>query len=267
MATITTFKAGYCTHVSCVTVKGSGFGICQYPAQAFLIQANQRTWLWDTGYSSHFHDATQSGIFALYRKTTPVYYNDNENIALQLRHAGHLPQNLDGIILSHFHGDHIAGLKDFPDVPFICSGTGWASLRTKRGFSALRRGFVPALMPSDFESRVTFLERFTPISLPAALAPFTIGYALPHSNNEVILVELPGHAAGHIGAFVLTDAGWELIASDAGWSVQNYRDLKMPSRLANLIMDDASAFKETLFKLHQLDNNKIKIHLTHEETS
>jgi len=103
------------------------------------------------------------------------------------------------------------------------------------------------------------------VALPAALMPFDRGYLLPGSNDEILLVPLPGHAAGHFGAFVLTDAGWTLLAADAAWSPTSYRELKGPSRLANLLMSDPAAFYRTLEKLNQLwQQGQVDIRLCHE---
>ncbi|UYZ68981.1 hypothetical protein LP090_10495 [Moraxella bovis] len=54
MAKIHFFQAGYCTHPACVAVRGAGFGACEFPARVFLLEANGRFWLWDTGYAEHF---------------------------------------------------------------------------------------------------------------------------------------------------------------------------------------------------------------------
>ncbi|MNV78721.1 hypothetical protein D3C71_1722280 [compost metagenome] len=76
---------------------------------------------------------------------------------------------------------------------------------------------------------------------------------------------LPGHAAGHLGAFVLTDAGWTLLASDAAWSPLNYQQLRGPSRLANLIMDNPRSYYDTLGALNQLYlGGAAEIRLCHE---
>ena len=76
---------------------------------------------------------------------------------------------------------------------------------------------------------------------------------------------LPGHAAGQIGAFVLTAEGWTLLASDAAWAPQSYLQLRGPSRLAHLLMDDPSAYYQTLRRLQLLQQGgKVSIQLCHE---
>lgn len=265
IAKITTFSAGYCTHIACMAQKGAGLRLCKFPARAWLIEVGQQRWLWDTGYANYFHQYTQSGIFMLYQKITPVYLNQGESLKEQFHRIGIDLASIQHVILSHFHGDHIAGLRDFPYSSFICSADGWQQTRLLRGFSALKQGFIPGLIPDDFEQCLTYLESFEQCQLPAELKPFTIGYILPNSQKHVILVPLSGHAVGHIGAFILTDDGWTLLASDAAWSPSNYKDLKGPSRLANLIMADSKAYYQTLHHLNQLAQNpQVTIHLSHE---
>lgn len=266
MAKITAFKVGYCTHKACMTVRGAGFKTIQCPARAFLIEAGEDRWLWDTGYSSHFFDATKSMPNKIYLYTTPAYFKEEEALLHQLNSIGLNNDDITGLIISHFHGDHIAGLKDFKQIPYICHGRSWQKIRQYSGVSAVRRAFLPQLIPADFDARARFIESFKRVELPAELQPFSEGYILPNSNGEVILVELPGHAIGQIGAFISTDSGWELIASDAAWSMKNYRDKQLPSVLTRIFTDDPTAFIQTINKLHLLDSSrKVKIHLSHED--
>lgn len=266
MASIQTFKAGFCTHASCMAVRGSGLGSCEFPAQVFLIQARGKMWLFDTGYANHFLDATAQGLFALYRKVTPVYFNESEAMVVQLRQMGIKAQDLSGIIVSHFHGDHIGGLKDFPNIPLMVHGAGWQQVRRLCGVRALIKGFVPNVMPEDTEQRLWYMEQGEKIALPPSLYPLQDAYVVPDSGGEVLLVALPGHAAGHIGALVLCDDGWHLLAADAAWHQDNYREWKLPSAPSFLIMDNAQAFKQTLHILRQLDAHAaVRIHLSHQE--
>ena len=91
---------------------------------------------------------------------TPVYFDPAESLAHQLREAGYAEGDIQALIVSHFHADHIAGLQDFSHLDFICSGEGWQQTRGLRGFAALKRAFIPGLIPADFESRLQFMEAF-----------------------------------------------------------------------------------------------------------
>lgn len=265
MAKLTTFEVGYCTHLACMAQRGAGLNACKFPARAWLIEVGSNYWLWDTGYADYFYQGTQSGIFKFYRKLTPVYMEHQESLKLQILALGIELTSISHIILSHFHGDHIAGIRDFPHCQFICSGEGWKKMRLLHGFSALRQGFVPTLIPDDFEQRLLFWESFSEMALPQELWPFTTGFALPDSQQQVIIVPLPGHACGHIGAFVQTDNGWTLLASDAAWTPANYKTLQGPSRLAHLVMENPRAYYQTLRQIQQLSSNdRITICLSHE---
>ena len=168
--------------------------VCKFPARAYLLEVGQRRWLWDTGYAHYFQQHTQSGVFSLYRRMTPVYFDPAESLAHQLREAGYAEGDIRALIVSHFHADHIAGLQDFSHLDFICSGEGWQQTRGLRGFAALKRAFIPGLIPADFESRLQFMEAFPSVALPALLAPFDRGYALPGSEGQ-----MSGAAAGACG--------------------------------------------------------------------
>lgn len=263
MASITTFITGYCTHKACMAVRGaSARQICQFPAQCIVIETQGRLWLWDTGYAEHFFDAAADGVYRLYPKVTPVFFHGDDAVIRQLDKRNIRPSDLSGVILSHFHADHIAGVRDFRHVPVWASQRGFENVRRLSGFAAVRQGFLPKLLPEDFHQRVRFIETLRPSALPAALAPFDTGFALPDSE-EVFLVPLEGHARGQIGAFVHTEQGWIFLAADAAWSHLNYQG-RAPAALAMLVMDSAKRYRDTLGKLSRLQQNGIAIHLSHE---
>ncbi len=263
MIRIRTFEVGYCTHPGCVALKGASFKTCKFPARAWLLENDHQRWLFDTGYAQHFYDHTRTGIIRLYRSVTPVYFETKDSLVKQLDREGIKPSDINGLIISHFHGDHIAGLRDFPNIPFICSGDGWEKTRNLQGFSALKNAFVRGLIPEDFETRAQFYEGFPLCPLPAELAILGQGYAV-NPEKTLLVVPLPGHAAGHIGLCALTEQGWILLAGDAAWSPTNYRELRGPMAIAHMIMDDKQAYYETLNKLHEIDKQNIAIQLCHE---
>lgn len=263
MATIETFIAGYCTHKACMAVRGASLSqTCQFPAQCTLIKSGDKLWLYDTGYSTHFFDATRHGSYALYPKVTPVYFSPEQAIKPQLARLNIQASDLHAIIISHFHADHISGLKDFDGTPLITSQSAFLAVRHLTNFVAVRQGFLPDVMPSDFVDRVQFVEHFAQTALPDELAPFTHGFLLPDSD-DVFVVFLDGHAAGHIGLFVHTEQGWVLLAGDGAWSHLNYLG-RPPSRLVHPLLSDVKAYYRTLDKLKQLHDKGIAIHLSHE---
>ena len=132
MAKITTFEVGYCTHVGCMALRGAGLRVCNFPSRAYLLEAGNRRWLWDTGYADHFRQYTQSGIFQIYRHLTPIHLNKGESLIEQLRAGGYAADDFQALIISHFHADHVAGLKDFDGLSFIYSRPYPARFRRSR---------------------------------------------------------------------------------------------------------------------------------------
>lgn len=264
MASLSEFNVGYCTHPACMALNGAGLGSRCFPARAYLIQGRQGLYLWDTGYASHFLDAAQ-GIYRLYTLVTPVHLEEQEPLIRQLHARGVHANDLDAIVVSHFHADHIAGLKDFPGVRIICAREAWESIRLLRGIRALRKAFLPGLVPGDMTERLVFDDQLERAPLPGELHPFTHGYALD-AAGEIFLVALPGHAAGQLGAFVRTDRGWILLASDSAWAPENYTELRGPSELSFLVQHNRSSYYQTLRKLQQLHSSGVDIRLTHQQS-
>jgi glyoxylase-like metal-dependent hydrolase (beta-lactamase superfamily II) len=264
MAKLTTLRVGHCTHPSCMVLKGSGFASRCFPSRAYLVETRAGLVLWDTGYAERFREATSQGIYRLYSMVTPMYLNAHETLLGQLKALGIAAPDIAMLVISHFHADHMAGLRDFPSARVLASARGWQSVQGLSAFAAVRQAFVPALMPDDIGARIEFTESFAEVALPAALAPFATGRDIT-GTGEMFVVDLPGHAAGHLGAFVLGDDGWTLLASDAGWAAESYQQLRGPSELTFLIQHQRAAYYDTLRKLHALHRSGgASIRLTHE---
>lgn len=265
MAKITPFVVGHCTHPACMALKGSGLASRCFPSRAYLIETKNGMHLWDTGYASRFYDAVSKGVNRLYGWVTPVFFDESSSLVSQLAAVGVRPGDIKTVVMSHFHADHMAGVRDFPNAHLACCAWGWARHKRLTGIGALRRAFMPELLPNDFWERFAPVQGMPRAVLPAELAPFDVGFDLTGAG-EVFIVPLPGHADGHLGAFVLEDSGWTLLASDSAWAPEGYRELRGPSELSFLIQDSRSEYYETLRALHQLHlGGKVKILLTHEE--
>lgn len=263
MAEISIFQAGFCTHPACMVLKGAGFKSQCFPSSAYLIRTKVGYFLWDTGYAEHFMDASH-GIYRLYSMVTPVTFNPAQSLVLQLKSKGISAKDIHGIIVSHFHADHIAGLLDFSGTNIICSDQAWTSIKNLKGILALKKGHLPDLIPTDIETRLSFVEQLPNIALPNELRPFETGWDLT-GDGEVLIVALPGHAIGHLGAFIATEQGWVLLASDAAWTKEAYISLRGPSELSFLIQNNRKEYYQTLNQLHQLHTqNQVPIMLTHQ---
>lgn len=263
MATITTFTAGHCNHYACVAYRNAGRAKHRFPARAFLISTRSGPFLWDTGFARHYADGCR-GLFRIHGWLAPAdYHEDSDALATQLRACGVRPQDLRGLVMSHLHADHIAGVRDFPEVPLWAAAEAADLALSAKGLKAFVCGYMPSLMPHDTDDRLRRIETLQLVPLPAELAPFKLGWDIS-GTGELLIVPLPGHAFGHIGAFIQTDAGWVMLASDASWSHEAYRDEAGPAPLMLKLQVRPEAYLRTLDAIKRLSTRGVRIMLTHD---
>jgi len=156
----TFFTTGYATALKRIAQRGSAWKEIKFHATCVLLEHPTEGYiLFDTGYAPRFFAETRKWPMKIYAKATPVVSTENQTIKAQLAVKEIEPIDIKHIIISHFHGDHIAGLKDFPTAHLWCSKTGWREANSLKGFKAVKKGIIPNLIPEDFADRVTFFEQ------------------------------------------------------------------------------------------------------------
>lgn len=264
MTEVRIFKTGCCHHPEFITLKGGAWKKCEFPAISVLIRHPQHgLLLFDTGYSEAFLNETKRFPNKLYRMITPVTYQPEQSIKAQLQAIDIAPEDIKYIILSHYHADHISGLNDFPNARYIASRQAYDELSKTNSLISLKNGFLPGLLPADFETRLLPIEKMHESNLPSPLYPFTEGFDV-FGDGTLYLVELPGHALGHYGLFINSENP-QFFIGDACWSRDTFEKLRLPNKIANLIFTDKNAYIATVHKLHHLwqRNNNIKIIPSH----
>lgn len=227
--------------------------MARFPALAFLILHPHRgAILFDTGYSEHFYSATERMPERLYRTVTPPRLKDGESLSNQLQRDGICADDISAVVLSHLHGDHIGGLRDFPSSSIYCAHSGWQDLQRRGRLSAVRKGLLHDLVPDDFARRVRWIEDSRRATLKDPLAEFAPGYDL-FGDGSLTAIELPGHATGHYGLF-FHDSNHEpvLLVADAVWSSRALRDGVPPPALVTSWLGDTDAYRTTLERLARL---------------
>jgi len=252
---------GQCRHPEVMTILGGSLRPVAFPAVAMLIRHPQEgPILFDTGYDASFLEATQPFPERLYRWATPVSLG--QDAASQCRALGIAPKDVRHLVLSHFHADHIAGTHAFPNAAIHCARAGLDNARSGGRFASTRRGILPALIPQDFATRARFFEECVAMPLPAGCAPFDVGADLL-GDGSLLAVDLPGHCPGHWG-LLLNDARWGLhfLVADAAWSLKAIRDNRPPPALTTRLLGDTRGVRETLDRLHRLQQRNRDIRLT-----
>ncbi|MFE5321156.1 MBL fold metallo-hydrolase [Paenibacillus sp. NPDC056579] len=247
----TVLSGGYCTHKEWVTIQGGSSRTVPFPALFALIEHPRLgPVLFDTGYTERFFQETVRMPYSLYRRMTPVYYTPQDSAAYQLRQRGIEPEDVRIIILSHFHADHIAGLRDFPNAAFVYLQEAYDAVRFRSGWSAVLAGYLPGLLPDDFETRSRPIDESRLAELPPDF-PFRRGMDL-FGDGSVIAVDVPGHAAGQIGILLSTGSGDIFLCADAVWSSRAFRERRPPHWLAGFIMSSRSEYMKSFDNIVQV---------------
>ena len=237
---------GYCLASEDHVIQGGRRRTIHCHALVALLHHPKHGWLlWDTGYAPRMLSETRRWPYMFYRLATPLYIRPEQALVTQLGQLGITPTDVSTIIISHFHADHIAGLRDFPQAHFLASHTGFADIASRRGFRALRRGYIPALLPDDFVQRASWVEAFNGPSLPG-LGPSHDVY----EDGSLQLMPLPGHARGQLGLLANTNHGRLLFAADGAWLTRSIRECKPPSPITNFLVDQPYAVLMTINRLN-----------------
>ncbi len=212
---VTFLNAGTCRVPEVAVRPGGGLRRVDLPALVALIRhPTEGPVLFDTGYSPRFFEATGRLPYRAYRWLTPVTCGPHDTVAAQLPALGVLPAEVRQVVISHFDPDHIGGLRDFGAARIVCHAEAWESVRGRRGADALRARILPGHLPDDIDERLHLVTDFGMDSV----APLSGAHDL-FGDGTVLLVGLPGHAPGQMGALIQRPSGgsW-LLAADAIWT-------------------------------------------------
>lgn len=247
-------KVGHCQHPECAALRGGSRRAIDFPALVGLIEHPQHgLMLYDTGYSPHFNEATRSFPECLYRMVTPVQLPPEEELLNQLEARRLSPADISTIFISHFHADHVAGLRDFPKARFIATAAERRLVESKGRIGRLRRAYLRDLLPSDFDTRVSLAENTPHVRLPQAWQPFSTAHDLL-GDASMLGIDLPGHAASQLGVTfaVEGESAPVFLVGDACWKIEGLIENRPPSRLAYNLFHDTRSYNETFASLRQL---------------
>ena len=206
-----------------------------------LEHPREGTILFDTGYTSRFHDLTRGFPNSIYARMTAVEILQVDEAKSQVN-----PSDVKHVLLSHLHADHVGGVRDFPHAQ--C----WTSAGCLSEFNALPRwrGFskwlLHELMPFDWETKAKPFESCQSVEHPQ----LGTGWDL-FEDGSIVMFAFPGHAAGQHGALIQTqDEGPVLLVADAIWNIKALTENRTPHPIVRLFFDDWRAYHASLSKLH-----------------
>ena len=254
--------AGYCLAKENDAMRGGDkrsikfyalWGIIDHPEKGMI--------LYDTGYSERFFDATKSFPNKIYALATKVHLKKDEDVKSQLVNNNIDPDDIKHVIITHFHADHVCGLKDFKNAKFYTSRKALGHVLKIPKSIAFTKAILKDLLPEDLRERCIVVEDSC-----EQLNDETFGYKYDLFNDSTVYIyDLPGHAAGQIGVCVETEKQSYFLISDACWLKNAYLNDQLPNPIVKLFFDSWKKYKDTIKKIkkfHKL-NPKTLIVPTH----
>lgn len=256
--------AGYCKSYERLSIENGKWQKVSFPATLGLIKTTSGKYiLFDTGYAPRVKNQMKSFPYPLYDWLLPITIDENNTAASKLNALGIEPEEIATIIISHFHPDHIGGLKDFPHSQFICSKKSWNAVKSLSGISALRKGFLPDLIPDDFEERLLFAEELAECSLADQELS---GWSIELHGSQIQLISLEGHVDGQIGLYIenaiLSDIQAPIFfVADSCWTIRAIAEKNLPHKLSMIIQENCTQYYQTIKALQNLHNSNPDIRI------
>lgn len=162
----------------------------------------------DTGFGQRDVDHPAKRLSRFFRYFNNIKLEHRYTALQQVRALGFDPLDVRHIVLTHLDFDHAGGLEDFPqakvhvmqtEMDAATAASGW---RDTRRFRAQQWNSV-----TDWAFYEPAGERWQGFEAVKTLTGA--------DGDDILLVPLQGHTAGHAGVAVRTPEGWLLHAGDA----------------------------------------------------
>lgn len=245
-----------------LVLRGGGWTMLDIAVRFALWRHPGRGWvLVDTGYTSRVTSGPRRGLaLKLYGGLLrPRLLAGNPALAA-LAARGVAPGGLHAVVVTHFHGDHVAGLRDYPGVPIIASGAAWNAVAAMKARQRLHHAVFAELFPDDFARRLRPIEDSPLMDVPGALGE---GFDL-FGDGLCLAVPLPGHAVGHFGLLWPKLDPPLLYAVDTQWLWAAIAERRPPAGPARLIYADEAAALASLERVRAFAQAGGAVVLAHE---
>lgn len=208
------------------------YGILRHPRQGL--------WLIDTGIGPQALTAPGRSLpQRLYAAALRYRLQESQAPHQVLEDMGLRPRDVAGMIVTHFHADHVARLAEFPMARVVLHGPSLAAVRASSDLANIRHGIFPALIPQGLEQRMACITRLARRDLPFGLG----SGADVFGDGSCLAGDLPGHAAGHFGLAFPALPRPLLYACDTQWLLPALAPDQAPGLPLRAILDNPAAAK------------------------
>jgi 4-pyridoxolactonase len=180
---------------------GRGTGeLVRFSSYAVLVDHDDGLFLFDTGYDHRFME--------VYTPQDNAIAAPDQAVVPQLAKLGIEPGDIDYLVQSHFHIDHVGGNKYFPDATLVVHKKEYEAAKNPAPFeyqSYSDLSFDPELHRLNFIGSRDILKRTGTADEEPAVSR-SPKYEFVESDTELAeglrLYEIPGHSAGQMAMMV-----------------------------------------------------------------
>lgn len=212
-----------------------------------LLETDQGLVLIDSGFGIQDYLQPQSRLGRVIKGFTHFQTNLNLSAIAQIQQLGFQASDVRHILLTHLDIDHAGGISDFPQaMVHVLSSEFNAAEQLK--LHDKRRYRRPQFQQHRYWN---FLEA----QAGQAWFNFSCVAGFQDFADDILMIALPGHSAGHCGYAINAPQGWVFFCGDAYFSAQELnpkRKLSLLARMQRRLADNAQQRLETLKKIQHL---------------
>lgn len=246
------FSCGYCTNHLHWIFKNVPKKKLTFHAGVFLIKHKTEGYiLYDTGYNTKL--LKRNLKYKLYCLLNPVNITKETMIDYQLKKKGIESSEINYIILSHLHPDHIGGLEKFSNAAIIMTDTCWKNYQKNTLKSLIFKEFIP----KNIEKRLMKIE----IRDKNERFKYLDSYDL-FSDDSILLSAMDGHSEGQCCIYIPEKDIF--IGADASWGIDLLDYTNNMKLIPFLIQDNFVLYKNNSNILKDMLNDGVKVIVSHD---
>ncbi len=244
------YECGYCINNLGRVFKGIKNEKRIFNAGVFLIEHEvYGNILFDTGYSTKIYDCGLIG--KLYNLFNPTFVKKEDMIDFKLRKDD--INDVNYIILSHLHPDHIGGLSKFKNAKIIISEKAYKRCLNPK----LKDLILKQLLPNWFYDNLIILSKE---QLEENQTKYFKANDL-FGDGSIMLTNLDGHAYGQICALINENI---FLGADTSWGVDLINKSQQMKFIARMVQNDYKKYVQVNDILKCMMYDGVKLLFSHD---